>query len=136
MYYWLRIYFIAIIVFFSVDLLWLGLIAKPFYQKQIGFLLSSRVNWPAAVIFYLLYIGGMVYFVLRPALQQDSWVVALYTGALFGFITYATYDLTNLATIKNWPLLVTIVDLLWGTFLGASVSTATFLILESLKWNQ
>ncbi len=135
MFYWIRVYLIAVAVFFSIDLVWLGVVAQRFYQNQIGFLLSPRVNWPAAIIFYLLYIVGMVFFVLQPALAQNSWKVALFTGAFFGFITYATYDLTNLATLKDWPLLVTVVDLLWGTTLGASVSLGTFLILRSLNWN-
>lgn len=133
--YWIRVYLVAVVIFFTIDLIWLGLVARGFYQNQIGFLLSSRVNWPAAITFYLLYIGGMVFFVLRPALAQESWRAALFTGAFFGFITYATYDLTNLATIKDWPLLVTAVDLLWGTALGASVSLGTFLILNFLSWN-
>lgn len=135
MYYWIRVYLVAIVIFFTIDLIWLGLVAQRFYQNQIGFLLSPRVNWPAAITFYLLYVGGMVFFVIQPALAQDSWRVALFTGAFFGFITYATYDLTNLATIKDWPLLVTAVDLLWGTTLGASVSLGTFLILNFLSWN-
>lgn len=134
MLYWMRVYFIAIAVFFVIDLMWLGVVAQGFYQNQIGFLLSHQVNWPAAISFYLLYIVGLVFFVLRPALTQESWKIALFTGAFFGFITYATYDLTNLATLKDWPLLVTIVDLLWGTTLGASVAFVTYLILQFLKW--
>jgi uncharacterized membrane protein len=133
---WIRIYLVAVIVFFTIDLIWLGVVAQKFYQSQIGFLLSPKVNWPAAISFYLLYIVGLVYFVVRPALVQGSWLVALFTGAFFGFITYATYDLTNLATLKDWPLLVTLVDLLWGTTLGASVSTVTYLIVRALNWFQ
>jgi len=134
MLYWMKVYLIAVAVFFTIDLVWLGVVAQRFYQNQIGFLLSPRVNWPAAITFYLIYIVGMVFFAIRPALAQDRWEVALFTGAFFGFITYATYDLTNLATLKDWPLLVTVVDLLWGTTLGASVSLGTFLILRSLNW--
>lgn len=133
---WIKIYLVAVIVFFAIDLIWLGVVAQKFYQNQIGFLLSPKVNWPAAISFYLLYIVGLVYFVVRPALVQGSWLVALFTGAFFGFITYATYDLTNLATLKDWPLLVTVVDLLWGTALGASVSTITYLIVRALDWFQ
>ena len=134
MFVWLRVYLVAVVVFFAVDLVWLGVIAKNFYQKQIGFLLSPQVNWVAAISFYLLYIAGMIFFVIAPALSRGSWQTALLTGAFFGFITYATYDLTNLATLKDWPLLVTIVDLAWGTTLGASVSTITFLIVRAFNW--
>lgn len=133
---WIKIYLVAVIVFFAIDLVWLGVVAQKFYQNQIGFLLNPKVNWPAAISFYLLYIVGLVYFVVRPALIQGSWQTALFTGAFFGFVTYATYDLTNLATLKDWPLLVTLVDLLWGTTLGASVSTVTYLIVNALGWFQ
>ncbi len=131
---WIRVYLVAVIVFFGIDLVWLGVVAQRFYQKQIGFLLSPNVNWKAAISFYLLYIVGLIYFAVRPALFNNSWQTALFTGAFFGFITYATYDLTNLATLKDWPLLVTVVDLIWGTTLGASVSTFTYLIVNRLNW--
>jgi uncharacterized membrane protein len=125
----LKLYGIAFIVFFAIDLIWLGIIAKDLYQKQIGHLLKQDVNWYAAIIFYLLFIAGLVYFVLLPHVGPDAsvWKVLL-TGAIFGFITYATYDLTNLATLKDWPIQITIIDLAWGTFLGASTSTLTFLL--------
>jgi uncharacterized membrane protein len=124
----LKLYFIALPVFFAIDMIWLGLVAKDFYRNQIGFLLKENVNWVAAISFYLLFIIGVVFFVVMPALEKGSWMYALLVGALFGFITYATYDLTNLATTKDWPLLVTLVDLAWGAVLSASVSTVTFLI--------
>lgn len=123
-----KLYLIALPVFFAIDMIWLGLIAKNFYRDQIGFLMKSNINWIAAIIFYLLFIVGLVIFVIAPAVQRGSWVYALLFGALFGFITYATYDLTNLATVKDWPLLVTVVDLAWGAALGALVSTITFFI--------
>ncbi len=124
----IKIYLIALPVFLLVDMIWLGVVAKTFYAKHIGFLMKSDVNWSAALIFYLLFILGLVLFVLAPALQQQSWLYALAMGALFGLITYATYDLTNLATLKDWPLIVTVVDLLWGTTLAAIVSVISFLI--------
>lgn len=80
----------------------------------------------------MLFIIGLVVFVITPALQKNSWVTALLLGALFGLITYATYDLTNLATIKNWPIIVTIIDLIWGTVLAASVSVVSFLIASKI----
>lgn len=128
----IKIYFIALPVFLGIDLIWLGFISKDFYSKQIGFLMKTNINWTAAIIFYLLFIVGLVLFVIIPALDKNSWRQALLLGALFGLITYATYDLTNLATIKNWPILVTFVDLLWGTILAAAVSVITYFIATKI----
>jgi uncharacterized membrane protein len=124
----IKLFFIALGVFFAIDMVWLVLIAKKFYSKQIGFLMKPDINWTAAIIFYLLFIAGLVTFVISPAVGKHSWVHALLFGALFGLITYATYDLTNLATIKDWPVLVTIVDLAWGMVLSAAVSALTYVI--------
>jgi len=124
----IKLYLIALPVFFAIDMVWLGLVAKNFYKSQIGFLMKPDINWTAAIIFYLLFIVGLVLFVIMPAVEKGSWVYALLFGALFGLITYATYDLTNLATLKDWPLLVTIVDLGWGATLGALVSVITYFI--------
>lgn len=129
----LKLYAIALPVFIVIDLIWLGLVAKNFYKDQIGFLMKSDVNWTAAIIFYLLFIIGLVLFVIAPAIEKGSWVPALMFGALFGLITYATYDLTNLATLKDWPLLVTFVDLAWGAVLAASVSTITYFIASKIS---
>lgn len=128
----LKLYFIALPVFFAIDMVWLGLVAKGFYQNQIGTLLKSNVNWPAAIIFYLIFIFGVVYFCISPAVEKQSLATAAKLGALFGFMTYATYDLTNLATLKGWPLTVTFVDLAWGTVLGMGVSVITYLIYSAL----
>lgn len=129
----IKLYLIALPVFFAIDMLWLGVISKGFYAKQLGYLMKPDINWLAAIIFYLLFIVGLVLFVVVPALEKHSWIHALLFGALFGLITYATYDLTNLATIRDWPLMVTLVDLAWGTVLSASVSTATYFIATSIK---
>lgn len=123
-----KLYLIALPVFFIIDMVWLALVAKGFYAKQIGFLMKPDINWAAAIIFYLLFIVGLVQFVITPALEKHSWMQALLFGALFGLITYATYDLTNLATLKDWPILVTIVDLIWGAVLAAAVSSITYFI--------
>ncbi|HZK61866.1 MAG TPA: DUF2177 family protein, partial [Anaerovoracaceae bacterium] len=124
----LKLFLIALPVFFVIDMVWLLLVAKKFYQEQIGFLMRPDINWLAAIIFYLLFIVGLVTFVISPALEKHSWLSAIIFGGLFGLITYATYDLTNLATMKDWPLLVTVVDLIWGTVLAASVSVITYVI--------
>jgi len=128
----IKLFFIALPVFFVIDMIWLVFVAKKFYQQQIGFLMKPDINWIAAIIFYLLFIGGLVIFVISPAVKLQSWVHALIYGALFGLITYATYDLTNLATIKDWPLLVTVVDLIWGTVLAASISLITYFIASRI----
>ena len=130
---YIKIYLIALAVFVLVDGVWLGFIAKKLYQKEIGFLLSSNPNWLAAIIFYLLFLVGLVYFVLNPAIEKESIKTLLISGALFGLITYATYDLTNLATIKDWPLKVTIIDLIWGTSLSTLVSYITYYIYMLIK---
>jgi uncharacterized membrane protein len=125
-------FLIALAAFTAIDMAWLVLVAKNFYSKQIGFLMKPEINWTAAIIFYLLFIAGLVTFVISPAVLKHSWVNALLFGALFGLITYATYDLTNLATMKDWPVLVTIVDLAWGMVLSASVSLITYLIYTKI----
>jgi uncharacterized membrane protein len=124
----IKLYAIALPVFLAVDMVWLGLVAQNFYRNQIGFLMKSEINWAAALTFYLLFIAGLVVFVITPAIEKGSWRHALLYGAFFGLITYATYDLTNFATLKDWPLLVTLVDLAWGATLAACVSTATYFI--------
>lgn len=124
----IKLFAIALPVFFAIDMFWLGIVAKDFYRAQIGTLMKSDVNWTAAIIFYLIFIAGLVVFVISPAIEKGSWTHALLFGALFGLVCYATYDLTNLAVAKDWPLLVTIVDLAWGAVLAASVSTITYFI--------
>ena len=128
----IKLFFIALPVFFAIDMVWLGVIAKNFYRTQIGAFLRPDVNWIAAIVFYLIFIAGLVVFVIAQSMQKDSWVHALLYGALFGLVCYATYDLTNLAVAKDWPLLVTIVDLLWGAVLAASVSVVTYFIASKI----
>lgn len=124
-------YLLTAIVFFAIDLLWLGVIAKGLYNKYLGEFLADKVNWTAAIIFYLLFIVGIFIFAIQPALEKQSLQKAIVYGALFGFFTYATYDLTNLATLKNWPLEIVFIDIIWGMVLTASVSTAGYFIS---KW--
>ncbi|MBK6379076.1 MAG: DUF2177 family protein [Chitinophagaceae bacterium] len=124
-------YLLTTVVFFAVDMAWLGLIAKGLYKKYLGSFLSDKVNWPAAIIFYLLFIIGIFYFAILPAVEKNSLAKAIISGALFGFFTYATYDLTNLATLKDWPLPIVFIDIIWGAVLTGIVSTAGFYIV---KW--
>ena len=116
-----------------LDAIWLGFIAPAFYKKYIGFIMAESVNWMAAVAFYLIFILGVTIFVVYPGWQQSYPLIKVaLLGGLLGLVTYATYDLTNQATLKNWPAIVTGVDLLWGTVLTASVSVVSVLILKSL----
>ena len=128
----IKLYLIALPVFFIIDMLWLGVVAKNFYRNQIGFLMKTNINWAAAIIFYLLFIAGLVYFVLMPSMEKRSLSLLLTAATFFGLLTYSTYDLTNLATLKDWPLLVTIIDIIWGMFLSVSVSLISYLVAIKL----
>lgn len=130
---YLKMYLIALVSFVLIDGIWLGFIAKNLYKKEIGHLMSSNPNWIAAILFYLLFLVGLVYFVINPAVEKESIKTLLISGALFGLLTYATYDLTNLATLKDWPIKITIIDLIWGTSLSAAVSTITYYIYMVIK---
>lgn len=125
-------YFVALFTFLMIDSVWLAVIAKNFYAKYLGYLITKTPNLVAAGIFYLIYILGLVVLVISPSLEKKSLIMAILTGALFGLCSYATYDLTNMATIKDWPLIVTIVDLIWGTVLSGSIAGISYLILT--KW--
>jgi len=122
------LYLLTLPVFFGIDMLWLGFVAKGFYRNNLGHLLRPDVNWAAALIFYLLYIFGILIFATLPALEKNSLRQAVVLGGLFGIFTYATYDLSNLATLKDWPINVVFVDIVWGMALTASVAAASFLI--------
>jgi uncharacterized membrane protein len=129
--YFLKLYFATLIAFFAIDMVWLGLVARTFYADQLGFLLAPNTNWLAAAIFYLLFIVGILVFVVVPGLENKPLKMTLARAALFGLITYATYDLTNLATMKDWPLLISLVDMAWGMVLSILVSLVG---LAAGKW--
>jgi uncharacterized membrane protein len=122
------LYLLTLPVFFGIDMLWIGVLAKGFYRNNLGHLLRPDINWTAALIFYLLYIVGILIFATLPALEKQSLHQAVVLGALFGFFAYATYDLSNLATLKDWPVKIVFVDILWGMVLTASVAAASFFI--------
>jgi uncharacterized membrane protein len=124
--YYLKLYSATLAAFCAIDVIWLGLVARTFYREHLGFLLASTPNWIAAMLFYLLFILGILVFVVVPGLDDNSLKTTLLRAALFGLVTYATYDLTNLATLKDWPVLVTVVDLAWGTVLSLIVSLVSF----------
>jgi len=125
-------YGIVLVIFFLIDMVWLGLIAKNLYAKYLGYLMAPNINWAAALIFYMIFILGLLVFIIQPALLEKDILKLILTAALFGLVTYATYDLTNLATVKDWPLLITFVDLAWGMSLSVLVSTLSYFILLKL----
>jgi uncharacterized membrane protein len=128
----LKLFSLALPTFIALDLLWLGVLARSFYVSQLGHSLKTDVNWVAAIIFYNIYIFGLITFVLAPAMQKNSVLHAIGYGALFGLVCYATYDLTNLAVTKDWPVAVTVVDILWGAFVTSCVSGVTILAAGKL----
>lgn len=132
MWMYVKAYFVTLVLFLVFDMLWLGVVAKNIYVREIGHLMKSKPNWFAAVVFYALFIFGLLYFVILPALQTGNLTAALITGMIFGLITYATYDLTNLATLKDWPLKLSVIDMLWGMSLGGIVSVLSILLLRRI----
>lgn len=117
-------YFAAAIVFLALDAVWLSLMNARLYQPAIGHLMAASVDWRAAALFYPLYLLGLLVFAIRPALIEGRATPALRLGALFGLLAYATYDLTNQATLRDWPWAVTLADLIWGAFVSGSASGA------------
>lgn len=128
----IKIYLLTAVLFFAIDILWLGVVAKGFYHKHLGRLFRERVNWAAATIFYLLYILGIMIFAVIPGVGSASLGRTALLGVLYGLFTYATYDLTNLATLKDWPKVIVVVDILWGMVLCGVVSTGGFLAATRL----
>lgn len=128
---WLVYFVITFIVFMGIDLVWLGFVAKNIYSRYLGYLMAPKVNWLAALVFYVIFIFGVLYFVIAPSLVDRDFTQLVIRAMLFGFITYATYDLTNLATVRDWPITITIIDLIWGTTLSTSVSVISYLIITN-----
>jgi uncharacterized membrane protein len=117
-------YLVAALVMGGLDFLWLRMTVGPVYQRALGAVLAERPNMPAVIVFYLVYLAGVVVFAIRPALADGDWKTALAKGGLLGFFAYATYDLTNLATLKVWSLKVSLLDMAWGTLLTAVTAAA------------
>ncbi len=121
-----KVYSLTLLVFLALDFLWLGLVAKPFYQRHLGHLFAEEVNWAAAFLFYFLFILGMMVFVIHPGIKTGSAMHVLWKGMLYGLVTYATFDLTNLALLKDWPATIVVVDIIWGMVLSGTVSMAGY----------
>src|SRR5271166_6128249 len=123
-------YLVALVTFVAADMVWLGTMAPRFYRPTLGDIAISGVNLPPAILFYAIYPVGVLIFAISPALRSGSLLSAAVYGALFGFFTYATYDLTNHATLRNWALQLTLVDVAWGTILAAITSAVTFWVVS------
>lgn len=126
-------YLLTVPVFFAVDLVWLGVIAKKLYRDELGSFLSDKPNWVAATVFYLIYIVGIIVLAVSPAIEKQSIMKAIVLGGVFGGLAYATYDLTNLATLKSWPIKIVIIDIIWGTVLTATVAGVSYLIANWIR---
>ena len=127
---YVKLYGIALAVFLALDLLWLGVVARSTYVKHLGPLMREQVLWPAALLFYVFFVVGLLVFVIGPALEAQSVSRAVAFGVFYGFITYQTYELTNYAMVKSWPLPIVFIDIAWGMVLSGSVSAATVLIAK------
>ncbi len=125
-------YFATAAMFFLIDIIWLSFVANWFYRRELGDLLLEKPNYAAAAGFYLMYIAGIVFFAIHPAMESKSLLTAVIYGALFGFFTYATYDMTNLATLKGWPWTIAVVDITWGTVLGCFSATGGYFITSKI----
>lgn len=121
-------YFAALAALAVLDALWLGVVGRDFYKARLGQLLLDQPKWPAAILFYLIHAAGIVVF---PVALSASWLSAILYGALFGVVVYAAYDLTNLATLRGWPMAVSLVDLIWGTMVTAAACVAAFLAIRA-----
>ncbi|MEO0328895.1 MAG: DUF2177 family protein [Pseudomonadota bacterium] len=126
-------YIAALVAFLAIDFIWLKYVALGFYRDHIGHLMLDKPNLAIAGLFYLFYVVGVVILAVNPALEKQQWTIALLYGGLLGLVAYGTYDITNLATLKTWPPIVTIVDMIWGTVLTASVATISYFVTNALR---
>lgn len=121
----LRLFALTLVIFLGIDSVWLLVLAKSYYADKLGYLMATQPNLLAALLFYLLFTASLIYFVIDPALKARGQRSLVVSAALFGLVTYATYDLTNLATVRDWPVMITLIDLAWGTTLSTIVAVAT-----------
>jgi uncharacterized membrane protein len=126
----ITLYFVTLAIFVGIDLVWLGFIAKSFYRAEIGTLLAEKMSLPAAASFYVLYAAGLMFFAVQPSLATGGWSRALMLGGLFGFVAYATYDLSNLATLRGWTVKLSVVDMAWGATLSGFTAAVAVLIAD------
>ncbi|MCZ7933003.1 DUF2177 family protein [Agrobacterium leguminum] len=125
-------YLFTLVAFLVIDFIWLSTMASRLYRPAIGDLLAENFRLAPAIVFYLIYAASLTFLAVRPAFQTGEWTTALHYGAVVGFMAYATYDLTNQATLKSWSTTLTVADLLWGTFVSAAAATIGYLITVRL----
>ena len=125
-------YLFTLVAFLVIDFIWLSTMASRLYRPAIGDLLAENFRLAPAVVFYLIYAAGLTFLAVRPAFQTGEWTTALLYGAVVGFMAYATYDLTNQATLKSWSTTLTVADLLWGTFVSAAAATIGYFLTVRL----
>ncbi|MDD9304435.1 MAG: DUF2177 family protein [Desulfobacter sp.] len=130
---YIKIYTVALVAFLVIDLFWITLFANHFYRNRLGYILSDSPNLIAALIFYLMFIAGLAYFAVLPGVNSKGFLSGIFKSALYGLITYGTYDLTNLALIQHWPLSVTIMDMIWGVTVSVMVGTISIGFGKRLK---
>lgn len=126
-------YISGLIAFLIIDFIWLKYVALSFYRGHIGHLMLDKPNLGIALLFYLVYVVGVVVLAVNPALEKGQWTIAVFYGGLLGLVAYGTYDITNLATLKTWPPIVSIIDMIWGTVLTASVAVIAYFVTSALK---
>lgn len=126
-------YLAALATLAILDALWLGVVSREFYKARLGQLLLEQPLWWAAILFYLIHAAGVAVFAVPPAVAAGTWTAAVLYGALFGFCVYAAYDLTNLATLRGWPMAVSLVDLAWGAVVTAVATLVAFLVVRAVQ---
>ncbi len=126
------VFLVSIVAFIGIDYVWLAKVSPKLYKENIGHLMADKPNLKAALLFYLIFLSGLSYFVIWPALEIDSIASLLFPSALFGLVTYATFDLTAQAVFKKWPAKITVIDLLWGTLLSVATSVVTYAVSMAL----
>ena len=124
-------YLVAAIVFLVIDYLWLGILMKDYFQSQLSHLMAEEVNLSIAALFYLFYAAGIVFLCINPALDDGGWSKALINGAVLGFLAYGAYDVTNAATLRDWPMMMSVIDVTWGTALTAVSSVAGYFAVSA-----
>lgn len=129
----LAVYMASLVSFLAIDGIWLGLVARNLYKDNLGHLMAAKPSWGPAIIFYLLYVAGVILFAVYPNLDKGSLAKAALLGAILGGLAYATYDLTNAATLKNWPLKITVIDILWGSLLTGIVAAIGYIVAQRVR---
>ena len=123
---YIKLFLSSLFTFLLLDAIWLGFVARGFYARELSLYLTDNVNWASAFIFYIIFNIGLLIFVILPSIEKNSYSMLVIYALLYGLVTFATYDLTNLATVKDWPLLVSLVDMLWGMFVAFSAASVAF----------